>query len=640
MRTVRRLYIYLVTLISLELVVWGLISLLQNSFSSLPGAETNLLASGLSLVLVGLPIFLLHGWIAQREARRDPEELSSRMRALFHYAARLALLSPVVVDLYNLNKAGLQAWFRIPSVALSTGSTPTDRLISIVINLLAWYVLDRLLRADWLSAPDKDALVEVRRLSRYVWMLFGLGLATSGMYQILQYLLDPTTSQFFGNAGGAVLLVNGLALTLVGVPLWVYCWDIVMRTKDLPGERPSFLRWVVLYTVALLAALVVLFTAQTALLVLIQSLLGANLAFTNVLSQMSQPLAASLTLGVVWAYFGRQVSQEWADEADEQRRAGLCRLYEYPLALLGNAVVFAGVWQVLGLIVELLLSAATWGDVSRQSLAGGIAWLAVGLPFWLTFWPRLQLEAHRSDDAGDHARRSVLRKTYLYLAVFLTVVGLMSSAGFFFYRLINALLGNAGENLALDSWQQVRSMALLAVWLGYHLSVLRADGRLALRALAERQSAFPVLVLQPAADPFYPALAESLQHQAPGLPVSVLALDEGLPGPMHLSARAVVLPAALALDPPAGLRDWLSGFTGRRVVVPLLAAGWAWASLPARAPRELAHDTALLLRQLAEGQSPRLGAPANPWVIAGYVFGGLFALLIGLVLIAAFFGGL
>jgi hypothetical protein len=37
MRTIRRLYFYLVTLISLEVVIWGLVNLLRTTVDLLPG---------------------------------------------------------------------------------------------------------------------------------------------------------------------------------------------------------------------------------------------------------------------------------------------------------------------------------------------------------------------------------------------------------------------------------------------------------------------------------------------------------------------------------------------------------------------------------------------------------------------------
>ncbi len=75
-------------------------------------------------------------------------------------------------------------------------------------------------------------------------------------------------------------------------------------------------------------------------------------------------------------------------------------------------------------------------------------------------------------------------------------------------------------------------------------------------------------------------------------------------------------------------------------MLPLPAAGWEWAGLPARSARDLAQDTALLLRQMAEGQTFRPGTPANPWVIAGYVLGGLFVLILALIFFSVFMSNL
>ena len=45
MRTIRRFYFYLVAFISLEVVVWGAISLARTLFENLPGGNTNQLAN-------------------------------------------------------------------------------------------------------------------------------------------------------------------------------------------------------------------------------------------------------------------------------------------------------------------------------------------------------------------------------------------------------------------------------------------------------------------------------------------------------------------------------------------------------------------------------------------------------------------
>lgn len=639
MRTVRRLYLYLVTLLSLELIVWGLINLLQNSLSPAPAAAPNVFASGLALILVGLPFFLLHAWLAQRDTRRDPEEQNSRIRAVFFYTLRLALLVPVVWDLFHLLEDLLHALLSVTPALNADATTSTDRLVAILINLAVWAIFERLLRNDWRAFHAPEAYIEVRRLSRYVWMLYGLGLWLPGLLQLLQYLLDQEAAQSLVGQVGVDSWINSLALLAVGLPLWLGWWGLIESTRDLPDERPSTLRWVVLYALALLAALIAFFAVQSLLQTLLQVAFGQPVSMPGLLGRISQPLSISIAFGVLSAFFYRHLQQEWLQESDDLLRAGLRRLYQYPLALAGNIAVFAGAWQLLGQLVQFLVASTVWSDLPRRVLAGAIAWLIVGAFFWLGHWPALQREAAQLSEVGDHARRSVLRKSYLYLAVFLTVVGLMASAGVLFYRLINALLGNPGVDLALEAWLQVRALLLLGVWLAYHQAVLRADGRLALRALSARQGAYPVWILQEFDEPFFDALATALQRQAPDLPMRVLHNSAELAQVEASQAQALVLPAAAALQPSAPLADWLSRFTGQRVVVPLPSDSWQWAGLPPRSPNDLAHVTAQLLRQLSEGQAVRPAAPTNPWVVAGYILGGLFALLLGFIFLSLFASG-
>ena len=71
MRTVRRLYFYILALIGAEAVVWGAVALLRTVISSGLIGAAGQIATGLSAVLGGLPVFLFHWLIVQRDAARD-----------------------------------------------------------------------------------------------------------------------------------------------------------------------------------------------------------------------------------------------------------------------------------------------------------------------------------------------------------------------------------------------------------------------------------------------------------------------------------------------------------------------------------------------------------------------------------------
>ena len=634
MRTIRRLYFYLVALISFEVVVWGAITLARTIIDHLPETgTTSLLAGGLSMILVGVPIFLLHWVVAQRDAHGDEEEHASRLRALYLYGIRAGLLIPVAQNGVAIISRLLLSLFGEPATRALVGSGQTlgDNLVAIAFNLIAWVYIERILRQDWQAGLPGNALSDVRRLYRYVWVLYGLLMAITGIDQLVRYLLY--IPQGFTNFGSE-WLPNGVALTLVGVPIWAYSWVIVQRTLEQPEERQSMLRLAVLYLFALVSAITVLAAVGTVLNSALSWIFGENQKLVSFLADNSNSLAIAVPIGVVWAYYGRLLMAEINAQADPLRRASLKRLYFYVLAMLGNVATFIGLWNLFDALVEPLLGHLTQTDALRPLLARALALMLVGLPVWLVTWPLMQAEARQLNDAGDHARRSVVRKGYLYLVLFAAVVGGMASAGNLFYLVLTTVLGKAEPDFWLNFTRRLQELVLILVWLGYHLSVLRQDGRMAQRALSERHAAFPALVIQDGGGAFAEDLVAELHRQSPTLPVVIHRLEESPLGDELLSARVVVMPAGLALQPPEALRLWLNEYSGQRILVPEPVEGWIYLGASARQGRALAKETAQAVRALAEGQVVKPSGPSSAWAVVGYVLGAIFALQILLVLIS------
>jgi hypothetical protein len=638
MRIVRRLYFYLVTLIGLELVIWGTVSLAQTLLDAPLGGAPNILASGLSLILVGIPIFLLHGAVIQRDAAHDPEERANRLRAIFFYAVRLATLIPIAQSAVSVIVHVLSSILGISSGPTFIGfeQTLADHLVVIVVNAVAWFYFDRLLRREHAALPDGGPLSEVRRLYSYTWLVYTLVLALIGVNFMLWYVLYIPSPVELASRGDPNL-VNGLALALVGAPLWAIAWRTIQAFLSRPREVSSLLRQVVLYGLTVLPAILVVTEAINFISGALSWVLGETQTLANFSASYRAPLAMAVTLRLVWSFFYRPLAGLWASAGpDLQRRASLLRLYRTLISLLGNATTFIGAWMLFSVLVDSLLGLELPGTPLRSQLSGGIAALLVGISLWLRPWLALQSEARRPDDEGDHALRSVLRRAAFYLVIFLAVIGVMYNGGALLYRLFNAALGSAAPDLGSQVAHSLVQLALSAVWLAYHLNALRQDGRQAQIALAQKHAAFPVLVLdmQSGGEPFFSELNTALQAQAPGLPVTVFRPAEGLPMPKSTSFRAVILPGALASAPSVVLSEWLSNFNGKLLVAPLAQDGWVWLGAPSRPARDLAHETALVVRQLAEGEPLRPSPPNNPWVIAGYVFGGLFAAQLLLVAFA------
>ena len=626
MRTVRRLYFYAIATVSLEVVIWGVIGLLRSIINNAIGGQASLLAGSLSLVLVGTPVFLVHWWAAQRGALRDSEERAARERSLFLYGVLLGVLIPIVQNgLAISNRVVLDILGLQWAPLVGKGQTWSDNLIAMAVNAgTAAYFLN-ILKADWKASAAGNSLAEVRRLYRVIWTLYGLGITLLGVQQVLRYLLFLPTS-----ISGSVsfFLADGLALLVVGPALWVRSWSVLEEAAHQPGERESWLRLVVLYLLALAGVGTVLTSTSIVLYDLLRWLLGASQTFSGFLQSIGSPLAAAVPLAGVWAYYSRRLRMDIEGLPEPPRRAGLRRLYTYILAAFGLGATIFGLNQLLSFIVDAAISQSLGSEALRGLLSTALSTLIVGLPLWWATWRPMQREAGQLDDAGDYARRSLVRKSYLYLALFAGVIGVMSFAGQALYLVINQLMGSASDNLLQSELNALHALVLFAIWLAYHVSVLRGDGRLAEQTLTERHQRFPV------DGSFGREISDAMRRLAPHIPISVLALADGLPEGGMPEVKAVILPATLATRPPEALRAWLADFGGQRLITPAAEPGWQWVGTTARTGREQAQQTVQALRQMAEGQPVRIAPPASTWAIVGYVLGGLFALEMVFVLVA------
>jgi hypothetical protein len=274
MQAVRRLYLYAVAYVSLVTVLWGTIGLTRSIFAGGEiGDSVNNLARALSLILIGVPIFVLHWWLAQRSARVEMDERSSRIRAVFLYGVLLTLLLPIVQNILALvSRTLLLALGEDPNQALLGGDqTLSDNLIAIILNgvLVAYFYY--VLSGDWKVIPQEEAASDVRRLYRYLMMLYGLAMVVFGAQQVLEYILS------LGGAVGVgqyIMLANGLALLLVGTPLWVYTWNLLQRSLSDEAERLSILRLIVLYALTFISMGSVLVSLGFILYSLLQVVLG------------------------------------------------------------------------------------------------------------------------------------------------------------------------------------------------------------------------------------------------------------------------------------------------------------------------------------------------------------------------------
>ena len=621
MKTIRRLYFYLVALISIEIVLWGLVGLLRSIVDQTISGGADALAQALALILVGVPIFLIHWLWAQRASARDEEEKTATIRAAFFYAILLGTLIPIIQNLLSFIDRSLVQVTGLGVERAFAGfgqQTLADNLIAILMNGIVAFYFWNILRRDWETLPDKQNFTEVRRLYRYLWMLYGLLLTVVGAQQILGFLLY-IPSDVLGDLGRDVA-VNGTALLLVGTPVWAYSWQVIQDSLTDAAEMGSTLRLGILYLLALGGVITVITAAFMVLKAILTWLLGADWTFGDFVQQISGPVSIGLPLGLVSAYYGYWLNRHIEAIDDRVRQASLRRLYNYLLSLIGLVVAFIGVMSLLRFLIDMVTGRGILlTDSLRITLASALASILVGLPFWVMMWRPMQAETLTLGAMGDHARRSVLRKTYLYLVLFVSVIGGMATAVGLVYQLIRVVLsGDASGDFLKTVLNLTQLLFLFSVVLIYHLNVLRMDGASTADALAEKQSRYSVLIVD-SGNGFVDSMKAALARLGSKVQVVVTNPDQKPEG----NFNAILLNGSLAVDAP----EWIRSFDGDKVLVQDEVKDIVWTEDEAQA--------AQTLQQLAEGQEihkPRTGR--SPWMIAIYVFAGLFMFQLIFLLLA------
>ena len=331
--------------------------------------------------------------------------------------------------------------------------------------------------------------------------------------------------------------------------------------------------------------------------VLLSRILGTHMPLADFVNRIGGPLSIGIPLAAVWAYYGQQLNRHIEAAGEAVRQAGMKRVYLYILSAIGLGGGFVG----LALLIKFMIDRLTGGtlfmdDTLRASLANAIAVILAWLPLWLITWRRIQAEAVAAGDAGDHARRSVVRRGYLYLALFAGVIGGMISAVALVFELIKAgLAGHSEVGFLSTVLNDLQLLLLFAVLLVYHLVVLRRDGRGTALALAKRQESFRVLVFD-SGQGFGESVRSALEKVAANIPVTVTAKRP------RGKFDAMVLTGSRLLDAPV----WVRLFSGTRIVVPDEAEGLLWAGgLAPELDQQGRSGGAPVGRRAGSGPAPR-----------------------------------
>ena len=288
-----------------------------------------------------------------------------------------------------------------------------------------------------------------RRFYFYSISFIALMLLVSGVTMVLMSLLD----ELFGEPvirEATTRLATGLALTIVGLPLWAFHWRFAQRsTAAHPAERRSILRKLYLYVTVGVALGFLAFNAYLVIEWMLR--VGDFPTFS---------WAAVLVWAPVWAYHWVVASAETPETTLEA--LGIRRLYLYLASALGIAMLAAGAGFLLHIFLLEGYSAAfeasvvgsgsegLWRETARSALSVAV----VGGAIWWAHWT-----VFASADRG-----SALRWIYLFVAAIGGgVITALVGFGIVLDTLLTWILGASGDPAGSHFRAAPDGLAALAV---------------------------------------------------------------------------------------------------------------------------------------------------------------------------------
>jgi uncharacterized protein DUF5671 len=481
----RRLYLYIVAAASLGMLVIGLVNLGTTAVSQLFGADDfgspfrDRYATFGALTLVGLPVWALHWWLAQRLSRRQTAERSALLRRLYLYGVLGALLVATMIFARGLISSlvtGIVAPSAFDSAAFGSVAWQT------VVLAAAWGYHLRVAAADRAAVGETGGSATLRRWYVYGAQLLGLFFLLFGTRDLLRqaWVNILESGQVIGTDLG---IGAALASAIVGLAVFIGHDRWTSRGAVAADDRHATLRAVAGFLAVAASVGLALAAASQLLYYALARVLGVSDpggVGGDLLIALAGPASTAIVFTASWIWLRRRLSQD-AAETEAMRQAGVRRLYLHLIALLALITLAVGAGGLLWTLSDRLLSAllnqpaAEW----RNGVSLFVTLAVVGLPAWLAHW---------RPNAPAAERQTLSRRLYVYAVLLVSVLTLLGGTGFFVYRLLSLVLGTSDTSAtaALELGRAFAVMLVAAAVGFYHWRILQADGRQRAAAAPER----------------------------------------------------------------------------------------------------------------------------------------------------------
>ena len=490
MQAARRLYLYVMSGITLAVIAAGLAILidviltgsgiLQHPYDQYTSRREQL-SQAIAMLVVGVPVWAVHWRLIERgmapsRPERDAER-GSTIRAIY-----LTLVLVVTLAVW-VTGAGALVQYLIASADRTLTSTsyvdPVASVSMMVVGLIGWVFHVLVRRRDLSGDPVSGPAAWIPRLYLYGVSLAALTLAIGALQEFARGTIAPV--EFDQGYGRFQVIESGVGAVATAL-VWLGHWWYVTRLAGGDGWRAADER----VSRTRLAAFILTVVAATGFAVFatagfVQGLLAPAIGRLPYDSSEATRLAfGSLAGAIPWtiAWWGhlRWLRREPA-VADPLRALHQVRLLTHGMAAVGLTLGAVGLGWLLGLGIDIVFGGERMTDPNRLpwtfELAQFVPLAVLGLGLWAWQWSRV-LARRRLDPEGE--ADSTIRRAFLYLTLAGSVVAALIGATLILYRLVGTIIGaNLTGNAVSALSTPIGALIMAAVLLGYHGTLLRAD---------------------------------------------------------------------------------------------------------------------------------------------------------------------
>jgi len=470
----RRLYIYIVAAASFGMVLIGLINLGTTALNQLLNATPpysnvrDAYAGFGAVILVGLPVWGIHWWIAQRLAHRNADERASAIRRLYLYVVLAATGIAIAVYLRRL----IEDAVGFVLGTSSDGAAISRALWAVLVLTAFWLYHFRTADVDRSNVGESGVAATLRRWYAYGLLFLGLAFLLFGARNLLQqiWVLLVDRGQVIAPGG---LVPTALATMLTGVLIWGFHSQWTSSAPIAQDDQRSTLRAVQRFLTLTGCVALALFGASQLLYYALARLLGIEHpggVTTSIVVAIASPAATVIVFGLAWLWIQRQLAAD-AGATEASRQAGVRHLYTHLVAFLALATLAIGAAGILWTLSDQILNSLLHHSTSewRDKISLFVTLVLVGAPMWFTHW--------RQSPPLDE-RHTLSRRLYLYATLLGSVLAALISGAIFVYRLLALVLGtsDAASGAPVIDMGRAMSVILVAAAIGlYHWRVLRSD---------------------------------------------------------------------------------------------------------------------------------------------------------------------